>query len=140
MIAEGEYGSIAFSSPEPRHAPFTIAEESFVILVASWIGYMIDSRSQLERVGRSNDYHQSLYLGVPVALCLTDERGLITEVSDEWLDHLGREREASLGTPFVDILRASDRGIGGGGDPRGVRRGSLVVRDRGGRAGPRSTR
>ena len=109
VIAEGEYGSIAFSSPEPRHAPFTIAEESFVILVASWIGYMIDSRSQLERVGRSNDYHQSLYLGVPVALCLTDERGLITEVSDEWLDHLGREREASLGTPFVDILRASDR-------------------------------
>ena len=109
VTADGDYGAIAFSSAEPREAPFTVAERGFVMLVASWIGYMIEGRRQLERIGESNDYYQSLYLGVPVALCLTDAEGTITEVSDEWLDHLGCERGSSVGTPFVDILDEEDR-------------------------------
>ena len=107
--AEGPYGSVAFSSRAPRDRPFNAAESSFVLLVNSWIGHMLDSQHQLERVARSNDYYQSLYLGLPVVICLTDREGRIVEVSDEWLAHLGQAREATVGTPFVASLADESR-------------------------------
>jgi len=109
MSAEGRYGSISFSSPEPRGRPFTVAEEGFVLLVNGWIGHLIDSRRRLDRIAESNDYYQSLYLGLPLVMCLTDADGRIAEISDEWLEHLGCTREATVGTRFVDALRESDR-------------------------------
>ena len=82
-----------------------------------------------------HDVDASLHLGVPVALCLTDEGGRITEVNDEWLDHLEREREASIGTPFVDLLEASDRARAAAAIDEGFAKGlPLRVRGKDGRA------
>ena len=109
VTAEGNFGSLAFNSTVPRDRPFTVAEEGFMLLINSWVGYLVDHQHQLERIGHRNDYYRSLYLNVPVPMCLTDKQGCIVEVSEEWLSHLGLERERSVGRPFTDVIDEPDR-------------------------------
>ena len=104
VTAAGSFGSLAFSSTTVRDEPFSVAQEGFVMLVNSWVGYLIDSRLQLEDIADRNDYNRSLYLNVPVTMCLTDAAGTIIDVSEEWLENLGGERESRLGTSFADIV------------------------------------
>ena len=108
ITAAGSFGSLAFSSGTAREQPFSVAQEGFVMLVNSWVSYLTDSRRQLEDIADRNDYYRSLYLNVPVTMCLTDSDGCIIDVSEEWLENLGGEREARLGASLADVLESEE--------------------------------
>ena len=78
----------------------------FLALVASLFDRRIAELSAREAAAlrRSEERSRELYRQTPLPLHALDARGIVEQVSDEWLDLLGRSRDEVLGRPLTDFM------------------------------------
>jgi len=111
---DGMQGAISFSSPLPRRSPFSVADESFLLLIGNWLSTLLDERRRLVVIADENRYYQSLYLNVPVMMFLADDEGQVIEVSDRLLELLGRPRPDVVDKPAVSLFMPVDASLAAG--------------------------
>jgi len=111
-VAGKRYGTVNFSSPEPRKRPFTAAEIQLIEQVAQWVGYEIERGQNIRSLRESEERFSLAAQGSSVGIWDWQD----VDQSDEyWSDHfyslLGYrpgEIEASVET-FEKILHPDDR-------------------------------
>ncbi len=59
-VAGGIYGSLSFSSPDPRRRPFTAVEQELIKLMAQWIGGELERQQAATALAQA--FHRSLLL------------------------------------------------------------------------------
>lgn len=81
-------------------------EESFVLVAIEDITDLITIEKRLRS---KQDHFQYIYDYIPVMLHSIDHEGTLVNVSENWLNNLGYDREEVLGHKSVDFLTASSR-------------------------------
>jgi PAS domain S-box-containing protein len=78
----------------------------FVALVASIFDRRMADMSQREAAAlrQSEERSRDLYRQTPLPLHALDAEGVVEQVSDEWLELLGRDRDEVLGRPLADFM------------------------------------
>ena len=87
------YGTLCFADPEPRAASFTGAEETYIRLLAEWVGRELERRRRERDLERYEDVIEAVDDGV-YAL---DAAGNFELVNDAMTDLTGYEASALLG-------------------------------------------
>jgi len=104
----GRQGAISFSSGVPRQRPFSVADESFLLLIGNWLSTLLDERRRLVVIEDQNRYYQSLYLNVPIMMFLADEAARVMESSDSLLELLGRTRREVINKTALSLFLPDD--------------------------------
>jgi PAS domain S-box-containing protein len=118
ITADGAlYGTICFADTEDRGEPFTETEELFVELLAERIGGTLEQQAHEAELTRRNDRldaekrrFEGIARASPDIIFRIDETTAFTYVSPAAERLLGRDPEALLGEPFLDVLPDSSAG------------------------------
>lgn len=113
IVRGARIGTVNFSSPEPRPAPFRVND----LLVASFLSQLVgqaledDARSDGDTSGdvAGERLYRELYRRSPAMLLATDEEGRLVEVSEAWLARLRYERHEVIHRPHRDFLTEESR-------------------------------
>gem|GEM_PF-7054802 len=113
LVVEGRrYGTVSFSSAEPRSAPFTKADCGLLRLIAQWIGYEIGREENIASLRESEERFSLAVQGSSVGVWDWQDVKFDTILwSDQFYSLLGYPPgglEGSLST-FRDILHPDDR-------------------------------
>jgi PAS domain S-box-containing protein len=84
----------------------------FLALAASLVDRRLSAMSEREAVAlrRSEEEFRTLYRSTPLPLHALDDAGRIVEVSDGWLDLLGRRPEEVVGRPLTEFMEPASAG------------------------------
>jgi len=106
--ANGPYGSISLSSKKPRARSYTTGDESFSLLLAGWVGFLLGNIEQLDFMSNQNDYYKTLFKSVPTMLFLCDSEGLILSVSDLFSEQVHQPPELVPGKNCIEFFEKTD--------------------------------
>ncbi|MDF0664490.1 MAG: PAS domain S-box protein [Nitrospira sp.] len=106
---EGTYGTLCFTSVEPRQKPFSIAERDFIQLMAQWLGGEMDRQATLDALRESEERYRSLYDATPSMYFTVDRTGMIRSVNQYGAQYLGYGVEDLVGKPVAELFFAEDR-------------------------------
>lgn len=109
QTATGPFGSVSFSSANPRLFEFSLNEDNFALMIAGWIGYLQGNLEQLEFMEGQNNYYKTLFATVPAMMFLTDEDGLIISVSNRFAETLDLDAETVPGMNCLEFFQAESR-------------------------------
>ena len=104
----GPFGSISFSSEQPRARPFTTQDTDAALIIATWIGSLIGNQEQFDFISSQSDYYKDLYLSIPAMMFLSDADGLIISSSDRLNDKLGLPAGDVSGKNCHQLLSTND--------------------------------
>jgi len=88
QTANGPFGTVSFSSQRPRKRDYSVGEESFSLLIAGWVGYLLGNIEQIDFMESQNDYYKTLFKSVPAMMMLCDADGLILSASDQFSEQV----------------------------------------------------
>ncbi len=151
--ASGQVGALlrrAMAAREPWHGEFRLRHvgrpSTWVLAQAlpeigadgqleGYVGALLDIGAQKRTeiaLRESEQRYRQLYNRTPVMMHSVDERGVLVEVSDFWLETLGYRREEVLGRPAADFMTPdsaleAEARVNSGADEAGVVR-DLEVR------------
>jgi len=108
QTAEGPFGAVSFSSTSPRNRKYTAVDESFSLLIAGWVGYLLGNVEQLEFMAKQNEYYKTLFQTVPTMMFLCDEEGLILSASDLFSKQVGELPEHVPGKNCLQFFDEAD--------------------------------
>jgi len=105
----GPYGSVSFSSKKSRGRAFTVQDENLILLISSWIGFLVGNREQMEFMYGQNDYYQSLFKSVPAMMFLSDADGLVISASDLLCNKLGVDPDNLPGKNCLEVFNVDNK-------------------------------
>lgn len=139
VVVDGDvYGTLNFSSARPRERPFTPDEETFVRLMAQWIGTELSRRRSGERAVASRDSLRQIIDTLPQLVFAKDDTGEFLLANETVADAYGttvEELEGSTDDDFADSaaeaerFRADDRAVIESGEPKHVPEEVLTTAD-----------
>ena len=121
VVVDGaSYGTLDFSSSTPRGAPFTESEETFVGVLAQWVGKELSRRQQRERAEANRDRLRQIIDMLPQRVFAKDESGEFLLVNEQVAEAYGttvEDLEGATDADFADSqeqveqFRADDRAV-----------------------------
>jgi PAS domain S-box-containing protein len=96
------YGTLNFSSPDPRPEPFRDTDLHFVQLIGRWITTSFERRRAQEQLDRF--FSLSLDL-----LCIANTDGFFLRLNPAFEKILGHTHETLLSCPYADFVHPDDR-------------------------------
>ncbi len=107
LIVGGEpYGTLNFSSPEPRHLCFTPTDEEVLRLMAQWVGGEIDRRRALEALKKSEESVRLLLQSTGEGIYGVDLDGTCTFCNAASLSILGyKDATEIVGKQIDELIR-----------------------------------
>ncbi len=114
-VAAGEkrYGTLSFSSRNPKRPPFSEADRETIRLLAQWVGALLERREVWKELEAYEERISKAFQASPNAITLTRlEDGCFLEVNEGFLRLSGFTREEVIGKSSEDlgIWRFADRG------------------------------
>jgi PAS domain S-box-containing protein len=108
-VAGREDGTLCFTDPRPRAAPFEEGDRDFLRILAQWMGGEIE-RVQAEAVlrGREERY-RSLVESASDLIYTTDHEGRLTYVNPPFVKTVGYTEAELLGRPALSLVREDQR-------------------------------
>ncbi len=106
---EQTYGTLYFSSTEPREKRFTESERDFIQLMARWLGSELDHQSALDALRQSEERYRTLYDETPSMYFIVDKTGSIRSVNQYGAQYLGYGVEDLVGRSVAIIFHEEDR-------------------------------
>jgi PAS domain S-box-containing protein len=88
-VDETDYGTICFADTESRSRPFTDREETFVDLLAQWVGLTIERREQASKLRDEHELTTAILESSPTGILVLNEDGVVTLANDRASDLLG---------------------------------------------------
>ena len=103
VAVEGEpYGTINFSSSEPRVEPFTDADRELVRLAARWVGGLIERELRQQKLEGAERRFEGIFNSQYQFQGLVDPDGTLVEANDTAVAFAGVPREDLVGRKFWD--------------------------------------
>jgi diguanylate cyclase (GGDEF)-like protein/PAS domain S-box-containing protein len=102
-VNEEVYGTINFSSPEPRQLEYDEIDDSFMSLLARWAGSFLERQSALDEITKLSKAIEQIDDTVIIA----DKDGMITFVNDAFTVHTGFSSEETIGKK-TSILKSDE--------------------------------
>ncbi|WP_338729054.1 PAS domain-containing protein [Haladaptatus sp. DJG-WS-42] len=107
VVVDNEpFGTVNFSSAEPRERPFTKSEETFVQLLAEWIGYELRGELNRDRLESSRERLRTIIDTVPHAIFVKTYDGEYLLANEAASALFGLSPEELVGKSDEDILDA----------------------------------
>ncbi len=101
------FGTLNFSSSEPRATPFTEGEKQFVRLLGRWVSGTIERHNTLSQLRLSESRLRALFELSPIGIALNDfETGQFIDVNDALLKSTGYERDEFLQLDYYKVTPA----------------------------------
>jgi len=111
VTVDGEiYGTLSFSSPNPRPVPFTRSDLDILGLMASWLGSEISRREKEEALRKAEESFRKGIEASPAGMIMVDQRGAITYANKQALVMFCYEFNELLGTSIEVLVQESVRG------------------------------
>ncbi len=103
------FGTLNFSSPYPREAPFTKADKDFVRLMGRWISTMIERKQAEKMLIEKEELYRTLVENANDLIVETSYDARFLYVSSNHKEILGYEPEDLLGKNVFDLMHPDDR-------------------------------
>lgn len=104
----GPYGTVDFYSKKSRGRFYSSREESFAMLLGSWLGFLVEQQEHKEFMSKQTEHYKSLFHNVPVMMFLSDKDGLIISASDRLCSKLGVESDTLPGNNCLKVLSINE--------------------------------
>lgn len=102
------FGTLNFSSPEPRQKPFTKADKDFVRLMGRWISTMIERKHAEDMLREKEELYRTLIENANDLIIETTSDGRFLYVSSNHYEILGYKPEELLGQSVFDKMHPDD--------------------------------
>ncbi|WP_136590458.1 PAS domain-containing protein [Salinigranum halophilum] len=139
VVVDGErYGTVNFSSHQPRATPFSESEETFVRLVAQWVGKELGRQRDRREVRAGRDRLRQIIDILPQLVFVKDAGGTFLLANEATATAYGTtvaELEGSTDADFassrteVERFRADDRAVIESGEPKHIAEEPLTTAD-----------
>ncbi|MEQ9619413.1 MAG: PAS domain S-box protein [Deltaproteobacteria bacterium] len=103
------FGTLNFSSPEPRQKPFTKADKDFVRLMGRWISTMIERKHAEDMLIEKEELYRTLVENAHDLIVETTSDGRFLYASSNHHEILGYRPEELLGQNVFDKMHPDDR-------------------------------
>ncbi|WP_456427301.1 PAS domain S-box protein [Rhodocaloribacter sp.] len=106
------FGTLSFSSTQPKHPPFSEADRETIRLLGQWIGSMLERRRAQAALEISEERFAKAFHGSPDSITITRMRdGLFIDVNEGFHRLSGYTREEVIGktAESLGIWRYADR-------------------------------
>lgn len=104
LYVEGEvYGTLNFSSPDPRRPPFSEEDRNFVRLLGLWVMHAIERRKANNALRTSEERFRNAFRGAVIGKALVNPKGQFIRVNGALCELVGYTEEELLGLTFLDI-------------------------------------
>ena len=77
-----DHGTVCFADTESRSRPFTDREETFVDLLAQWIGLTVERREQASKLRGEHELTTAILASSPTGILVLDGDGVVTLAND----------------------------------------------------------
>ncbi len=103
------WGTLNFSSPQPRARDFSAVEHEFVHLMALWLGQKIHRRAVEQALRHREAELAAMNAASPLGMFLTDADGFCSQVNERYQELSGLSLLQCLGTGWTAAIHPDDR-------------------------------
>ncbi|MEP5944959.1 MAG: PAS domain S-box protein, partial [Balneola sp.] len=109
IIIDGElYGTINFSSPNPKEGGFVPSDYTLIKLLSEWVAATIKRARTVKALKEKNDRLELISKNSADLICLHDLEGVYTFISPSVENILGFTYEELLGKNHADLIHKED--------------------------------
>lgn len=108
LVENSLYGTVNFSSKEPKNEPFTEEEINFVNLLSEWISSQIYRKKIEDKLKEEHALYKLISTNSAEMICMHKPDGTYTYVSPSVKQLLGYEPEELIGTSPYELFHSED--------------------------------
>lgn len=108
-VDERLWGTLNFSSPQPRARDFSAVEHEFAHLMALWLGQQIHRRAVEQSLRHREAELAAMNAASPLGMFLTDADGFCSQVNERYQALTGLSLLQCLGTGWTAAIHPDDR-------------------------------
>lgn len=105
----GVWGTLNFSSPDPRPEPFTDAQLHEAQMLAEWIGLQLAQEDLVKRLRRSEGELRAMHAACPLGMFMTDVEGNCIRINQQYTQITGVNSDDALGDGWMRAVHEEDR-------------------------------
>lgn len=102
------YGTINFSSSQPRENDFSNADLSLITLLGEWVSGLIQRKLIEEELQKEKEQYKLLSTNSTDLVCLHELDGTLTFVSESSIEMLGFNPDELIGTSLYKLIHPED--------------------------------